>query len=464
MTTAYHGLGDGHSGFDAAAVPAPAVTGATSAGPGGAARPSRWLEGAVRASHWIRRARVTTSHGHLWLAAPEPPGRLFATSDLYSGSAGVVLFLLELARATGEASLREEAAGGALHLARTLAPGPGAGLYDGLAGIGFVVLEAARALDSAELRAGALRAVELIEESARPAGEGVEWSGSTDIVSGGAGTALFLVDAARELGRRSARDLALSGGERLAELGIPVAGGLAWRGAPDDPLLMPNFSHGTAGVAYALATLATESGRSDLAERAAAGAHHLLAVADAEGDGCRVFHHEPGGRDLFYLSWCHGPAGTARLFAQLARATADRLWLAWVWRAARSIRSSGAPEQESPGYWRNFGRCCGAAGLGELFLGLYSAFGREEDLAFARRVGEHLLGSAVPIGDGLAWPHAEQRTRPEQVYPQTGLMQGAAGIGLFLLRLDAAERDRDWALRFPDEPEWRALGGLVGSA
>ena len=42
-----------------------------------------------------------------------------------------------------------------------------------------------------------------------------------------------------------------------------------------------------------------------------------------------VFHHEPDGEDLFYLGWCHGPVGTARLFYRLHQATGDRQWRDW---------------------------------------------------------------------------------------------------------------------------------------
>jgi len=423
---------------------------------------SRWLEGALRGAAWIRSSRVVTPDGCRWLAVPERGDAGISAGDLYHGAAGVVLFLLELARSTGEAGPARDALDGARHLVGTLPQSTGCGLYHGLAGVGFALLEAARATGNPGVRAGALRAVEVIEGRARSLGAGVEWDGDTDILSGAAGTALYLFAVARDLGRPSARVLARRAGARLVERAETAGDAVHWRGSPDDEKLMPNFAHGTAGVAFALARIAGEGGGSELAEAAATGGRSLLAIADSSGGGFRVFHHEPGGRDLNYLSWCHGPAGTVRLFAQLALTTGDPGWLEWVERGARSIRSSGAPERESPGYWGNLGRCCGAAGIGELFLDLHAAFGRAEDLAFARRVGDHLLERAVPMGEGLAWPHAEQRTRPGEVSAQTGLMQGAAGIGLFLLRLDAAERGRDWPLRLPDEPGWGEVGARYG--
>lgn len=286
----------------------------------------------------------------------------------------------------------------------------------------------------------------------KPAGAGVEWDPGLDIIAGSAGTILYLLQMARELDRPASRELALKAGMRLAELGIPEAGGRKWRFAnhPDAKRLMPNFSHGTSGIAYALATLHLETGRQEPLDAALAGARYLQAVAKTDGDGCLIFHHEPepDGRDLYYLGWCHGPVGTVRLFHQLAKATKDESWMSWVKRGTRSILASGIPEKQTPGFWNNDGQCCGLAGVADFFLRL----GDPEALAFARRVGEVLLSKATPAGDGLKWVHAEHRVKPDYVYAQTGYMQGAAGIGMLLLHLDAVERSREWGFRLPDSP------------
>jgi hypothetical protein len=52
----------------------------------------------------------------------------------------------------------------------------------------------------------------------------------------------------------------------------------------------------------------------------------------------------------------------------------------------------------------------------------------------------------------MSWVQAEHRVRPEFLVAQTGYMQGAAGIGTFLLRLDAASRGAKRAFVFPDSP------------
>ncbi len=52
----------------------------------------------------------------------------------------------------------------------------------------------------------------------------------------------------------------------------------------------------------------------------------------------------------------------------------------------------------------------------------------------------------------MFWVQAEHRTRPDYLFAQTGYMQGAAGIGTFLLRLAAVDRKKTKRIVFPDTP------------
>src|SRR5690349_13894899 len=128
----------------------------------------RWLDAAVRAGRWIRTARVATPQGLLWLEGPERPDGLLSIPNLYSGSAGVVLFLTELARAIGDASWLEDASAGADALIAGL---PAAidpekaedGLYTGVPGIGFTLYRIAQATGKEAHRNGALRCLDLVQ-------------------------------------------------------------------------------------------------------------------------------------------------------------------------------------------------------------------------------------------------------------------------------------------------------------
>jgi hypothetical protein len=288
----------------------------------------------------------------------------------------------------------------------------------------------------------------------------------------------------------------------LIAVGIAEHGGLKWQMAPNSPRLMPNFSHGTAGVAYFLARASEEApieftiaepfddpargvsvrGGSQSDDRlrrkylaaALAGAKYLQAIAKTEGDICLIPHNQPDGLDMYYLGWCHGPVGTARLWYQLAKVTGDKQWLTWVDRSAKAILTSGIPEKRTPGFWNNVSQCCGSAGVAQFFLDLHNAGSAtfteatadKKDpayknpaitpnpayLAFAKRMTDDLLARGTRDEKGLRWVQAEHRVQPQLLIAQTGYMQGAAGIGMWLLRLDAAESKRKPFVRFPDTP------------
>ncbi len=328
------------------------------------------------------------------------------------------------------------------------------GLYTGLAGIGFALGESGRITQSPEYQQGARKVVRRLGELAIRTGRGIQWNDTTDIISGSAGTGLFLLYAARELKNPAALELATQAGRRLVELAQPENGGLKWAMDPTFPRLMPNFSHGTAGVAYFLASLYKETKQKEFLDAALGGARYLLSIAETEGNVCLIMHNDKEGRKLHYLSWCHGPAGTARLFYRLYETTGDKQWLEWVHKSARAILQSGIPEKQTPGFWNNVGQCCGSAGAAEFMLSLYQATGKKEYLDFARRATKQILAAATRDEEtgGLKWIHAEHRVRPADTAAQTGYMQGAAGIGMWLLRLDAFERGAKPAITFPDSP------------
>jgi lantibiotic modifying enzyme len=415
------------------------------------AAPRPFLDAAIDAARWIDASAITTEHGITWPADPNDPKSVGNT--LYSGSPGIVLFMLELHRATGEQNYLDRARRGADHLAASVDAEADTGLYTGLAGIGYTLLETANLTRDAKYRDAAKKAAERLRHLAKPAGKGVEWNDVTDIVGGSAGTGLFLLYAAKELDEPAYREIAAKAGRRLIELARAEGRGEKWAMSPKFARLMPNFSHGTAGIAYFLATLSAETGDTAFLDHAVAGAKYLQSVAKTTGDMCLIFHNEPDGKDLYYLSWCHGPPGTARLFYRLHQITKDSQWMEWVHKSARGVMASGIPEERQPGYWNNVSQCCGDAGVAMFFLDIARAGGRRQEyFDFARRTTEYLMSQATRDEKGLRWVQAENRTQPEKVIAQTGYMQGASGMGMLLLRLDGMSRRRRLGTVFPDNP------------
>ncbi|UCD75876.1 MAG: hypothetical protein JSV91_02945 [Phycisphaerales bacterium] len=433
------------------------------------------LEAATQAARWLESVQVKTEHGIAWPVAPDSVETI--ERNFYSGTPGVILFLLELHRATGEPLYLEEAKLGADDLLGWLESQDRIGdfgLHTGLAGCGFTLHEVFKTTRNERYLAGAQRCVDLIRQHAQtsPQKEGIAWNETTDIISGSAGIGLFLLYAAAEMDDAESLQLAFRAGDRLIQMALPVPlddaePGLKWFMDRDYPKLFPNFSHGTAGVCYFLTCL--HQVQPDLEDRsptgdqdrflnaALAGARYLLSIADQSEGRCLIFHHEPGDEGLFYLGWCHGPVGTSRLFHRLAQVTGEESWMEWVHRGASTIMTSGIPETRTDGFWNNAGACCGSAGVASFFLSLHETTGRPEYLDFARKMNGDIMSRAtrVELEDGriaLKWIHAEHRIQPDLLQAQTGYMQGAAGIGLWLLQLDAHETGRPFGLSFPDSP------------
>ena len=412
--------------------------------------PSAYVDAAIDAARWLRGSAMKTPAGLAWPANPAEPDSV--NSALYSGSPGVVLFLLELHHATGNGEYLKEAKLGADELIARLSKENEAGLYTGVSGIGFVLGEMYRATKETKYRDAVHTVVRMLNERAKPAGAGVQWSDVTDIISGSAGVGLFLLYADSTVRDETARALATKAADRLIERGQPEHGGLFWAMDPKFPRRMPNFSHGTAGIAYFLAAVYDATREKKYLDAALGGARYLHAIAKTEGNICLIPHNQPDGLDLYYLGWCHGPVGTARLWYRLAQSTGDKTWMEWVGRSARALTQSGIPGTRTPGFWNNVSQCCGSAGVAQFFLDLHGVAPHPEYLDFAKRMTADLLARGTRDEKGLRWIQAEHRVRPELLVAQTGYMQGAAGIGMWLLRLDAAERGRKPFVRFPDTP------------
>ncbi len=416
------------------------------------ARP--YLDLATRCASWIDQSTQRNADGMAWPADPLKPTTIGL--DLYNGMPGVVSFFANLYHAGGDVRWRDRAQqGGAFLVAETARRGSaavGGGLYTGLAGLAttYRTLEATKI--GPQWSEAARQAAKELAAMAKSTGDGAEWSDSNDIISGTAGIGLFLVDAAAAWKDKELANLAVQAGRKVLKNAQPAEGGLMWFPSASLQRNYPNFSHGTSGVAYFLATLYQQTKDKAFLDGALAGAKYLDAIA-TKRDGARaIFHVTGGGEDRFYLSWCHGPVGTARLFHRLQQITGDKATGQVVDELTAWLTTSGAPEQQSAGYWNNISQCCGAVGIGQYCIDL----ARHHRTPAADKLRDRVVATArsKATGDeaGLRWFQAENRAQPENLVAQTGFMQGAAGVGTFFLQLDAFSRGQKWPTPLPDTP------------
>ena len=394
---------------------------------------------------------------------PEPTPSADRDS-LYAGIAGLAPVLAEIAQYRPLEELEQDLADRIVaRLAAVAAVSTEPSLYGGLAGdaTGLRLLAPGReaiALDrliALMTPAGWLNTLDIGPRPGVP---------MTDIIAGTAGIVLTAVWA----GGVHADAIAITGGEALLRGADRTEAGLDWGAVPGDPSRGPNYSHGTAGVATALAVAGMALGRSDFVDAAVLGAQHLLEVGSLDDGGFIVPHTIPPARrevEPLTYTWCHGPAGTSHLFAALSYAGVAEVAGHGVTelraRCLHSILTSGVPQRLRPGFWDNDGRCCGTAGVGDVLL---DAAQDSADtaragmlLAAARTMGDALAERVVRDRDGARWRFVEYRQDPPLLPPGTAWMQGAAGIAAFLLRLARVIDDGREAPVVDRPDEWWAV-------
>jgi lantibiotic modifying enzyme len=385
---------------------------------------------ARRAFDWIASVAVAADGGLGWTE----DGVLF--DDLYSGTAGVLLGCAEAAAAgLGTAHVSAGARGRLLSLARQgpgVATMPDDGLFSGWAGVAVALRAWSDATgDPAAGQAAAQVTQQIAGRVRQTPPDPLRY---TDVISGDAGLLLVLVTDDADTSLQAARVLA----DRLMAAAEPAPGGLHWRMAANGEYIMPGFSHGTAGAAYALAAAGRALHRRDLVDVATRGAEAILAAGDRPGGWAvpLVIPPRPG-RPAVNYGWCHGPTGTARLFVLLDEIDPQPRWQHAIDACLGALRDSRLPARLYPGYWDNLARCCGTAGVGQFLLDRYQATGDTALLDWTGALAADVVGRALTTPPGVSWSNTEHTRTPPELAPEPGFMQGAAGIAGWLSRLHA---------------------------
>jgi lantibiotic modifying enzyme len=425
------------------------------------------LQYALETEAFIASCHVDGTAGSAWARVPDGSGP--SRHNLYHGSAGVVLFYLELHRATGEQQHLDAAIAGGNELVAALVDGADSiAIYSGGPGYTFVLNELAKVSGGEAFRDTAARLVCEMADQANPMGSGIGWiepipfsdiTGITgerevlDLSIGAAGAGIGFLYAHRNALDPNALEWAKQTADRLIEMSVDGEGGPNWLMMADMPFPFdaPNFAHGASGVGYFLADLHRATGEQRYLDVAIAAAGYVEAHTTSSGGGHLVCHTEQQ-PELFYLGQCHGPPGTGRFMFLLYEITGDDRWLVWIHGNMRGLLATGAPEKRSQGLWNNHGQCCGDAGIGDYALFLHRATGNPAYLDVARRVAAVIIEASTITDGRRSWEQAEHRSRPDFVEHQTGYMQGAAGIGSFLLHLATVNNDQSSKIALPDVP------------
>jgi class II lanthipeptide synthase len=253
-----------------------------------------------------------------WMGAVADPAQPWRTEyralepNLYDGTAGVGLFLAQLASVTGDVAAGRTAVGALRHALwreRALAPTRRDGFHAGSLGIALAAARGAALLNVEELEAGARAVTAPATVSDR----------CPDVIHGAAGAVIALLALADAFDDPSLRQDAALSGEELIGRATVMREGWSWA-LPDRPGRRPlcGLSHGAAGIGWALLELYAATGEERFREGAIGAFAYERSWLD-KGTGTwpdlRVGGQRRGAARRFASpaagTWCHGEAGIA---------------------------------------------------------------------------------------------------------------------------------------------------------
>ena len=423
--------------------------------------PADYLEAALEAANWIDTLAVKTEHGRIWKALPDGQDGwgsdvpLFTPKCLYDGSAGIGIFLLRLFEATGDERWLSEAKEATCHIVataetsiwykRTLSgevkgiipvPGWAAGSSGEPTGEAIFAEDLYCLTGDQKWRGFALSQADALLEAAVEDERGIHWSDQEDVTADG-GQVIFLILMYRWTCVKKYLEAVVKAVDFIAQDAlVSPYGGKFWKlldlsiiGFPSGTTF-PNWSHGTVGTAWMFAALYQDTQDEDYLSLAKAGLEYEMNIAVGDDAGRLIpYQDNPVTAptfDKYYLSTCHGSAGSTMAFRLLYKITGDEL--------SRGIIRAGAPKKHSWDYWRCCCQCCQTAVMLEHFAKMYEFSQLDEFKGYMTRTADVLLSEAdFRTPRQKMWYDSWWRTIPTRVTSYPGLYVGMAGCALSLL-------------------------------
>ncbi|HSS77278.1 MAG TPA: type 2 lanthipeptide synthetase LanM family protein [Thermoanaerobaculia bacterium] len=365
-----------------------------------------------------------------WLLEPMP-------IDLYKGLCGVALFLAQLGRQSDDERY-ERLARLALHTVRQrLAADPGAlahlGAFNGWGGVVYTLTHLGLLWDEPGL-------LDEAEAMAPRIAAGIESDGIFDLLGGSAGAVAALLVLYQHRPSAALLEIAISCGDRLLAGATVTERGLGWPPPAEVGRLPLNgLSHGTAGIAWALAQLAHDTGEERFGDAARGALKYERSWFSSRHDNWPDLREsrETSEGPPFLNAWCHGAPGIGLGRIGTLPYLDDSEMLEEIRAAVRSTLAAG--------FGFNQSLCHGDFGNLELLWKAGRVLGDAELTAEASRLAARILKSIEDNG-----PRCGASVRTDV----PGFMTGLAGIGYGLLR--AAGPDRVPSVLLLETPAARA--------
>lgn len=423
------------------------------------------LEKAIKlATNYLDQRIVESEKGLYWKLDRDDTSSL----SIYSGSAGILIYYLELYLNTGEKTYLETAEAAGDYLVNYLEEVDLDQTYSGINGVSYPNLQwvynsgytgivyALMVLANYSIKpsyaGSAKKTLDHLLAIADSSEDGIYWVGEPGIFADG-GITLILAYAGQHLDERYWQAADKAGKHILSQAIKVTENQVKFYGADPKywdyldniekgvPYEWPNFEYGSSGIAYLLYRLYQGTGDEDYLRAAQMTANYLKEIAVELGEDSSLMPYRfPDMTDKFYLGYCHGPVGSSRIFQLLALDQAgEPVYLETIQRLTKGIMSLGAPYKHSWGYWHSYNRCCGTAGFIEHYINLkklnQGQYDEENLDHFFHESLAKLLSEMTYTADEKtgAWPQAWERVSPTKMAYDIGYYDGVAGIASSLL-------------------------------
>ncbi len=370
--------------------------------------------------------------GSQWQVVHRPVG-----PNLYSGAAGIALFLAELFRCAPDQAFRKTAEGAMCYSISQLDRMKSAanfGFYSGFTGLAYVLHEMAESFgeqEFAEQSMEILRNLPLLPIDSR------RW----DIISGSAGVIPVLLRLNCRYGHQFLMDSAVLHGEALLQSAERGEHGWSWATSDSQTRYnLTGFSHGAAGVAWALLELYHKTG----AQRFLTGAqeafryerHWYAPERENWPDFRSISEEEPN----YVAGWCHGAPGIGLSRVRAFQLSGDPECLA---ETQAAVRTTTKVLKRALSGQDNYSLCHGHFGNAELLLRVAAVL---EDETRIELVYEIATDAVEKYGIGKKpWPCGLMNAGETP-----DLLLGLAGIGYFYMRLHDPQKTPSVLLVGPD--------------
>ncbi|GAB5526009.1 MAG: hypothetical protein Roseis2KO_38810 [Roseivirga sp.] len=423
-----------------------------------------YLNFAKGAELWLDGQALKTSDKLSWPDAIDEPD--VVSTSFSDGVAGQVTWYLDLFHATQDEVYLNKAilAGNYLldHLPQKTDSLKGKfwafSPYGSVCGPGFAMAELYRQTGSDQYKQAALGVVDVLEHFADNGQDTISWDLGNDVLGGLSGTGLFLLYAAEELGSQKAQEMAIKAGETLMSRAIKEGTRWSWKRGQNSKYILPNFSHGPAGIGYFMARLYEATNEDRFLEVALHAVNYLDAIAKQE-EGAYLIPYgfpDPGWDRAYDIGWAHGPAGTARLFIKLHQITGEQKWLEKAEACYQGILLGNPLGKPNDGFGEEFfsiDQRFGLAGVAAFYQEMYGYTGESKYLESAVEVLDYILSKSDDQG-GFSWPMERFgfMANAGEVTTFSGFFYGTTGFGSILLNQHNLMKGKPLGGRFIDNP------------